>query len=218
MANKIPEDLYVKGRVNSYTDISKILDELFTKMMLYNDSIWKLLTFDNVKIIEHELGDDDTDYVKYEMDIEGNPLTGEQKKALLFKDGDGADNYRIQFQKMIDDALKERQCRIHMYISRILPLDDFKSIISVTFNIVCHNKYNMINGGHRTRIDCISEELKKFFIGMQLDKSIGGIFFNYRQSNNADIENDDLTNSKNFLGNTLTMSFFYGVDEEKWLR
>ena len=210
-------NLYTKTMVNTHRGISKIVDELFSKMVENNESIWKLLTFDEVEIIEHE-DDDEYIYNRHEMDIKGENLTYEEKVALLFKNNDDADNYRIQFQPSTDDALKERQCRLHMYIDKVIPINQYVSIISIEFNILCHNKYNMIDGGHRQRIDCICEELINFFNGMILNKGIGNVYFDYPKSRNLDMLCNNLSNSKNVFGTTLTMTMYYGEDKNNSVR
>ena len=208
---------YVNTSRNTHRGLSKITLDLFNHMVLYNESIWKLLTFENVEIIDHE---DDENYncnIHSEMDIVGDNLTRQQKVALLFKDGDDANDYRVQLQKMTDDAEKVTQCRLHMYIDEIIPVDDYISIVNVNFNIICHNKFNMINGGKSSRIECVTEELINLFNGLILDSATGEVFFNYKKSRNTNRMVSDLSNSKNFFGNTLTMSVLFSKNEDKSL-
>lgn len=200
---------YKQNAINTHDGLSLILYDLFTHMVKYNDSIWKLLTFDNIEIVDHTDDEDYNSNLHHELDIVGDNLDRQQKVALLFKDGDDANNYRIQFQKLTDDAELEQQARLHMYIESMIPVNEYVSIVNIGFNIISHNKYNMIDGGKRSRIECLTEELIKFFNGLILDSATGEVFFNYKKSSNNDKLDSRLTNAKNFMGNSLTMSVLF---------
>ena len=206
---------YVDSSRNTHKGLSKLLQNIFDLMIVYNQSIFKLLTFDEVNIIDHKDDENYNPLEHSEMDIEGKNLTREQKTALLFKTGDHAEEYRVQFQRFADDALTNSQCRLHMYIDKVIPKNAYISQVDICFEILCHNKYNPIDGGHRNRIECIYEELLNFLGGLYIEDACGELFFDNKASNGRDMITSNLSNSKNILGGTLTMSCLFASNENK---
>lgn len=208
-------DRYTKGKRNSHRGLSNIPLRIFQYLVYNNDSIFKLLTFDNVEIIPHEDSDSDK---YYEMDIIGDNLTTQQKLDLLLKDDtEDASKYRIQLQQMSDDGIDTRQCRLYIYLDEVFPMDNI-DIAIINFDVVCNNKYNIINNGYTTRIDSICEELLNTLDGLQLEGCVGDIFFDYSKSKGSNKINQDLTNNKNSFGKTIRLSVMLSLMEDKTLR
>lgn len=208
-------DNYIQDICNTYRNYSKLPNVILNKLIDENNSIFKLLTFSNPVIMEYE--DMDTNAHVPEMQIEGDNLTKQEKRALVYRTGNYSDEYRIQLQKNTDDAIQEMQCRLHLYIHSIIPYTAYDGIVNIAFQVICHNKFNMINDGERSRVDCITEELMNYLIGLKLDLQgiQGGIMFDYRESEGKNQLKNDISNIKNFFGNTLILSVRYSQREDK---
>ena len=206
---------YVKDVCNTFRDYSKLPKVILDKIIENNDSIFKLLTLSNPTIIEYE--DLETNEHIPEMKIDGENLTKEEKRNLVYRGGNYSDEYRIQLQKSTDDALQDTQCRLHIYIHSIIPYTAYDGIINIAFQIICHNKFNMINDGERSRVDCVTEELMNFLIGLELelDGIHGGIMFDYRESEGKNQLKNDISNIKNLFGDTLILSVRFSQKEVK---
>ena len=147
---------YIDRKRNNHSYLYDFENKLFMDMVQNNQSIFKLLKYDNPKIIDHK--DDEDYYMYHELDIDKPDLTDEEKIDMLYKANDDSSSYNIQFIPMTDDAVHERQCKLHMYVSGINPnprngqsyLNG--SIVTTNFEVVCHNKFAMVNNGHNHRV------------------------------------------------------------------
>ena len=206
-------DIYTRHLVNNFRNFSKIPLNFFNFMLLHNESIWKLLKYDEIDIVDHD--DDDEVYIG-EMDISQPNLTRDEKIALLYRGGNDTDKYRVFLQRVTDDSEKMSNIKFNIYTDTAIPNSKDPTYIlhTVTFEIVCHNKYNVIDNGQRNRVDCIVEELYNLFLGARLE-NMGEIFFDYNQSRNQDKVLENLSNVKNYFGKTCTVSFFNTSLENK---
>lgn len=206
-----PDVKYTKNKVNSFKDYSKIPLIFFNIILRNNESIWKLLKYDDIEIEEHE--PDEPEYYG-ELDINKPNLTKSEKLDLLYKGKDKSDKYRVFLQPSTDDAEKEFNIKLKIrnyYCSTAKSNYNINGsnylLHTIYFDIIVHNKYDCIDNGKRSRVDCIIEELTQLFLGMQIDGTIGEVFFNYDESRGQNKIIDNISNLKNYYGKTLSLSF-----------
>lgn len=206
-------NLYAPMKTNSHRGYANIAKNVLDLLIKRNESIFKLLKLDAVNIIPHE----DSENIYYEMDIEGEPLTRDEKEALIFKTNDDASLYRIQLQQSSDDAISETQCRLHIYTDDTVPIGN-EDWIALCFDVICHNKYNMINNGSNQRIDCITEELLNFLDGLYLEGCVGNIAFDYKNNKIQNYVRSNIDNKRNCFGKQIKMLVKLSILESKNLR
>lgn len=161
---------------------------IIAHMLNTNEDIWKLLNFNTPDALNK------------------SNLTIKEKRALIYKGEADSTPYRVFLQPAAsDDAFTEQNCQFRVYVDSIYPVDQIKSIVTVSFEVLCHTKINSLNN-YSTRLLWITQNILQTFNGCNSINGIGDLFFNAKASNRSNYSKQNIYNGKNYFGMTTCMS------------
>lgn len=172
----------------SYDIISNLIDNPDAEI------IWKLLAGQN------------------RDDWQNSDLTKSQKRALIYKGEENATDFSVFLDSGMDDVLTNEKCYLRIYPYFINPIDPYKGIVDVAFEIICHYSINTLSN-YQTRVDTIISTILKCLngeiisTGNQDAGALGAMFFNQMRSKTNKMQN---FNQPPFKGKVLVMSVNVG--------
>ena len=180
---------------NSFLDIPEIPYKIIDYEIVHGDErIWKLLKYPTKDALSH------------------NNLTLEEKRSMIWTGNDTNEQLYNVFLKSlignsIDDASEQSQLRIYKLGSK--PTNQYQSVSSYEFDIVCHEKCSNVYYGYNNSILCERTDVIESLLLNDLNGNqvtgVGFLKFD-RQLDVEDISRLNISNSKSFYGRSLIMS------------
>lgn len=170
---------------NHYIGFSEFTNSIVGHLIEKNEDIFKLMKYDTNDALLQPI------------------LTKEEKRALIYGGESDSASFRIFIQPHTDDSVKNESCSLYIYPVVIIPEDNIMGNVAFNFDIVCHNKINMLSN-RKTRIDLMAENLLKTLNGKNI-KGVGQFVFD-KKANTYDSARLNLYNGKDYFGYTITMS------------
>jgi hypothetical protein len=176
---------------NQYEGLENIPDNIVTHMINNNENLFKMLKYDDLSPLSH------------------SNLTSTEKRTLIYKGETDSTPFRIFLQPSTDDAVSTQNSQLRVYIDNVYPEDRIKGLVTVTFEVLTHNKLNTIEKGHKSRSLSMANEVLKTFNGCIVE-SVGELFFNAQASRRMNYMKQNLYNGKNYFGYSICMSTWVG--------
>jgi len=114
-------------------------------------------------------------------------LTKAEKRALIYKGSEDAENFAVFFDSGMDNAIADESIYLRIYPYSANPLNPYTGIVDVAFEMLCHYKLNTLSN-YTTRVDSIMAAL----IGCLNGADIGGLgvlYFDANRSRNNKLQN-----------------------------
>jgi hypothetical protein len=179
---------------NQYVGLGMMPYKIITHLLLNNEDIFKLLKYNENNALDL------------------NNLSISEKRNLIYKGQTDSSPYKIFMQPTTDDAFPDTGSFLRVYIVDIYPTDHIKGLVTIAFEILCHNKINSLNN-YSTRMHWMLQNILSTFNGANID-GIGELFFNAKASNRMNYAKQNLYNGKNYFGYTICMSTWCGNVKE----
>lgn len=109
-------------------------------------------------------------------------LTITEKRAMIYDGSPNAADFSVFIDSGSDDVLIGEKCYLRIYPYSITPVDTYKGIIDIAFEIMCHYSINTLSN-YQTRVDTIFASImeclngKIISTGDQDAGAIGEMFF-----------------------------------------
>jgi hypothetical protein len=142
----------------TFSDFSDYSYKLITYLMDNNESIWKLLKFNESNAWEK------------------SNLTQKEKAALIYNSQPDTTNFRVFMDSGNPDVWKQEICQLRIYPFKIFADTRTYGTVLIAFEFFCHYKINQLSN-YKTRVDYGIQELISVFNGINIS-GIGRLYFN----------------------------------------
>jgi hypothetical protein len=146
----------------TYEGLSDYSYNLITYLMDNNETIWKILKFNDADAWSK------------------TNLTHDEKAALIYNSQPDSTKYRVFMDSGNPDAWTQEICQLRIYPVKIVPETRTQGMVLLAFDIFCHYKINQLSN-YKSRVTYGVQEIIKLFNGINIG-GIGRLHFNGSES------------------------------------
>jgi hypothetical protein len=114
-------------------------------------------------------------------------LTIAEKRALIYKGSEDAQNFAIFFDSGMDNSITDESIYLRIYPYSGNPLNPYTGIVDIAFEMLCHYKINTLSN-YTTRVDSIMSALLDCLNGADIG-GLGRLYFDASRSRNNKFQN-----------------------------